>query len=568
MTQASPQVPPPAHAPQTQQAATLVAKAQRAVQGVTFDTTTPKKKDLKKVEACLPLLQQALQLDQSNADAHRLAGLCLMLQGQHNRAIVCWQNVIRGAPQDVEAHIRLGDCFRLLGKHIQATHAYLAIEPHMAEDKKCQFYHALATTYIAGFQLEKGYQYFQKCLEIEPENLLYLAPTIGALMNMNRLDEAMALHAKAEALYPEERELLLQKAELERRSKHLDAATKLYQNYLENPEADKKHVALSGLAKIAEKEGRYDDAFDLYTQTNEHYAAIHPDAELFRTVYAERLAITDQFLDSGEMARWTHYHKQEDSLKAPIMMLGFPRSGTTLLEQMLSAHPRIEGTREHNTFELAIAPYGVPEMQTVCQRFGTLAKEEIDKLRTRYFEHIRLLLEVNPTQKRVLEKRPMDMNNLLYHYRFFPESKYVLLLRDPRDVILSCYKQVFAMGGAMANTLTLDLLVPFYIDSMARMYRSLDQMDVKIHTLKYEDLVADPEAHLRQIIEFVGEVWSDKILRYYESESSRQVTTPSAEGVVQPVYKSAKGSWKHYEKQLEPYMEQLQPYIEKLGYET
>jgi hypothetical protein len=270
----------------------------------------------------------------------------------------------------------------------------------------------------------------------------------------------------------------------------------------------------------------------------------------------------------GTFPGWKPFTPPEGS-PAPLFLVGFPRSGTTLMEQILSAHPDVVATQEKEFIATL-----VPNLNKVLGRpaaypeaLAELDEAQIVALRDLYWHKVRETLHFDPAEKRVLDKMPMNIAHLGVIARVFPEARIIVALRDPRDVILSCFVQSFTDNAAMSNFQTIEGTVRTYRDVM-ELYRQYKETlpELALHEVRYEDVVERMEEKARAMLAHAGIPWSDEVLRYYEKDKNRFVQTPSYEGVMQPVYKTSVAKWRRYEKQLSPHLGPLDPLMKAFGY--
>src|SRR4029077_1610904 len=167
-----------------------------------------------------------------------------------------------------------------------------------------------------------------------------------------------------------------------------------------------------------------------------------------------------------------------------------------------------------------------------------------------------------------VDKQPLNAALLPLIYRLFPAAKIILALRDPRDVVLSCYQQRFGMNVAMYQLLRLDTATAYYDAVMRLVEVSRAKLPLRLHVVRYEDVVGTFETTIRGVLDFLGLGWDEGVRRYAETAKKRPIDTPSAAQVVRPLYRSARGKWRHYTKYLEPYFPTLAPWVKTFGYEA
>ena len=160
----------------------------------------------------------------------------------------------------------------------------------------------------------------------------------------------------------------------------------------------------------------------------------------------------------------------------------------------------------------------------------------------------------------------MNLAVLPVVHLLFPQAKIVLVLRDPRDVIVSCFRSRFELNAAMIQFLSLESAARYYDAVMSLAKVSRERLPLSLHVLRYEDLVADLRGESMKLMEFLGVPWSEEALNYVETAGRRAIRTPSASQVIRPIYGSSIGQWRHYEVQLAPVLPVLEPWVRKFGY--
>ena len=246
--------------------------------------------------------------------------------------------------------------------------------------------------------------------------------------------------------------------------------------------------------------------------------------------------------------------------RAPAFLVGFPRSGTTLLDTFLMGHPDTAVLEE------------IPLMHRVETVLGEIAQlpgtsiTRLEQARSAYFaeldEHIAPGFDRLP-----IDKMPLNLLAMPYVHCLFPGARIVFVQRHPCDAVLSCFMQGFALNNAMACFLDLGDAAAAYDSIMTVWTRSRELLPLRVHTLVYERLVVAPEDELRPLVDFLGLDWQPQILDHHSTARGRgAIGTPSYDQVVQPLSKVPSGRWRRYEKQLEPVLPILLPWAERLGY--
>jgi tetratricopeptide (TPR) repeat protein len=247
--------------------------------------------------------------------------------------------------------------------------------------------------------------------------------------------------------------------------------------------------------------------------------------------------------------------------RAPAFLVGFPRSGTTLLDTFLRGHPETRVVEEQNMLNAAEAVIG--DFAELPER----SPHELEQARRAYFAELDRHVEPR-FDGLVIDKLPLNMLGLPIVYSLFPDARVIFAQRHPCDVVLSCFLQAFAQNDAMACFLDLHDSARLYDAAMRLFSTSRELLPLKFHTLVYEELIADPEAALRPTVDFLGLDWREELLDYRSTARARgTINTPSYAQVVKPLSKAPAGRWRRYREQLEPVLPLLLPWAERLGYD-
>ncbi len=243
---------------------------------------------------------------------------------------------------------------------------------------------------------------------------------------------------------------------------------------------------------------------------------------------------------------------QHDS-KTPVFILGMPRSGTSLVEQILASHPQVHGAGELNN--IMRLESGMPDLVGGGKRFpdglNKLTQEHVDELASHYLEH---LAELSPDALRVTDKMPNNFLHLGTIQLLFPDARIIHCMRDPLDTCLSCYFQNFFAQHPYTNDL--GHLGAYYNGYERLMAHWKQTLDLPIFDIRYEDLVENQETKSREMIEFIGLEWDEACLKFHENK--RIGRTASYDQVRQPIYKGSVARWRNYESHLEPLRKALE----------
>jgi hypothetical protein len=245
---------------------------------------------------------------------------------------------------------------------------------------------------------------------------------------------------------------------------------------------------------------------------------------------------------------------------SPAFVVGFPRSGTTLLDTFLMGHPETQVLEELPLVRSAELALG--DMTELPQR----STVELEHARASYFAGLESHVG-GGAGRLLIDKLPLNMLGAPVIHSLFPDARFIFAQRHPCDVVLSCFMQAFALNNSMASFLDIRDAADFYDAAMTVWTRSREILPIKAHTVVYEELVVDPEATLRPAIEFLGLEWRGELLDHRATAKARgRIITPSYNQVTQPLSRGPSGRWRRYEKQLAPVLPILLPWAERLGY--
>ncbi|MEQ1867516.1 MAG: sulfotransferase, partial [Micropepsaceae bacterium] len=323
-------------------------------------------------------------------------------------------------------------------------------------------------------------------------------------------------------------------------------------------------VAEGYLGEAYDKLGRFDDAFAAFTRANglqfsQFAQVLGNDQGPLAPGSVNRLR---EFVAGTNVSSWSDAPPVEG--RVPVFLVGFPRSGTTLLDQILASHPRITTLEERQT--LAGPAEALFKRGEGFERWVSLSGAEVERLRALYWQQVNVGLSGVAIKDVFVDKLPLNAIYLPLIYRLFPAAKIVLALRDPRDVVLSCYQQRFGMNPAMFQLLKFDSAVAYYDAVMTLVQVSREKFPLILHEVRYESVVGDFDATVEALLGFLGLEWDDAVRDYAATAKGRTIGTPSAAQVVQPLYSSAQGKWRNYRRFLEPHLSALEPWVRAFGY--
>ncbi len=475
------------------------------------------------------------------ADAYFLASL-----GQ----ALCWQR-----------RLKEGVAYLLQATKLLERQALKTRDPRLAQELSAQL--------LYWGEAKAAERLARLVVTLAPESASALNNLVLCLTRVNNNAEALPLAQQVCKLLPEHPGSHVLLALIEDKTGQTDAALQRLQQVIAR-NADPEQTARANLEAgvILDKLGRYEEAFAALTKSAaRNYAALkqHPAERehLFDTLVRNSESFSRQLLQ-----RWPVAELCNDGLPVPAFLMGVLRSGTTLTEQVLGAHPQIIATDESS-----IVHELTQELQKLCGNgsdhaaaLQSLSVSGIQQLRQFYWRRMREEYGSEVMHKQVVDKNALNTMDVGVISVIFPEAKILFALRDPRDICVSCFMQAFSPAPATVNLLSWEGIARQYAAVMSYWLKLRGTIQPTYLELRYEDTVADFETTYRRVFEFLDLPWHAGVEQFHERAKGRYISTPSFAAVSQPVYSSAVARWKHYEKQFGPIISELQPFIKAFGY--
>ncbi|MBV9991451.1 MAG: sulfotransferase [Alphaproteobacteria bacterium] len=470
----------------------------------------------------------AVKLAPDSADALGAYGFCLIATGRAREAIAYFDRALAIAPKWAPLHYNKGFAHESLGEARQARRLYKAaigLDPNHSE------------SYGQG---------------------AYLAALQGDW------DEAREMAARAHAIDPRNvsAAFALALGDIEAgRPGDVEARLAFV---IETPSIDPnaRSTAHGILGDARHLMGEHGRAFESYAAKGDLLRNFYRPVQGLET-QLERVHRLKDYFTKADPAQWHEAGSAPPSpVRAHAFVLGFARSGTTLLEQVLASHPRIEAMDERDCFALS---YRFTESNEALDRLAAMTGAELDAYRKDYWDAARAA-GMKLDRDVFVDKVPLNSVLLCLIAKLFPDAKIVFALRDPRDVVLSCFRQRFTLTQQLYEVLTLRGAAAYYdaVMSLVEAYRGVLALDIR--DLRYEDLVANFDAECAGLCEFLGVEHDPKMADFAEVARGRDVGTPSATQVVRGLYAQGSGQWRAYEAQMAEVMPVLAPWLERFGY--
>jgi hypothetical protein len=334
--------------------------------------------------------------------------------------------------------------------------------------------------------------------------------------------------------------------------------------------AQPRAVMQGFLGDSLDGQDRTDEAFATYAARNEQFRQIYRDtlAEERRAKPAMDKLIGYFEATSAEPWQTAGIGEEHPAGTAPrvhVFLMGFIRSGTTLLEKVLSQSPNVETLEERETL-VDLTPRYLMRDEDI-DRLAQLHGSELEDARRLYWQRAHGH-GAKPAGKVFIDKQPLNAFNLPLIAKLFPRAKILFALRDPRDVILSCFRRHFQTNPNTFELLSLEDASAFYdaIMRLTEIYRAKLPLDLYEH--RYEDMIADFEGSVRRVCDFIGAEWTEAMRDFAASAAAEKIRSPSAVQVRRGLYSEGVGQWRRYSRHIDPALPLLQPWVKKFGYQA
>ena len=509
-------------------------------------------------------IRRAIEANPNAAAFHNNLGATYTALRKLDEAVASCRRAVQLDPGFVEAYNNLGDALREQGKLDEAVASCrraLELKPDHAKA-----HHNLANALKDQGKVDEAEAGYRRALQIEPDLALAHGNLAILYEELNRSQEAESAVAEGLRVAPDNPLINLVAARCEeRQGRYAQAIDRLDNLAARGPRrgtiVQDVHYQLGRLCDRAGHDAR---AFAHFSEANRLASQHIQDSPIDKQRYFQEIDVLGETFSQNWVNSWSAGGSPPAS-EAPVFLVGFPRSGTTLLDVILDSHPGIQILEEKPAVSaigksLQSMPGGYPGAM------AELTPPAIEELRNVYFRTADRFIDREPG-KVLIDKLPLNTIRTGLILRVFPAAKFIVAVRHPCDVCLSCFMQDFKINDAMASFFTLEDSARLYDKVMRLWQQYVRVLPHSYCVVRYEDLVDDFEAQTRRLLRFVGVDWNDAVRQYHQhAVQKRNISTPSYRQVTEPIYKRACNRWRRYAEQLEPIMSVLEPHIEHFGY--
>lgn len=504
-------------------------------------------------------------------------------------ALAWFQRAHELDPRDAQARAWLGQTLCRLGRRIEGLEHLAAAGAQLlqgnAATTQAQAPGIDALEVLTQIQAwsghEQGLALARALAQAQPQNArahYLLAATCG---QVNLTGEAMHAVRTASRLAPEDPMIQVLQASLEADARDYEAACERLEALLDRlsnaavtapgamPTTNARALfrALKEMARVLDALGEHDAVFPQLEAAAEVAPHLPEYAAMKLDLVPELIRHNAAGYTRQGMARFARDAFAEQP-RAPVFVMGFFRSGTTLAQEVLRAHPEVFlsdevgllRAMEQELQRLQPGPGSVP------QKLARLDRQGIVRLRAAYWSAAHGHHGAACERGVFIDKFTLATVDLGLINTVFPDARVLFVLRDPRDVCLSCVMQLMVPSHATHHLLRLEDAATLYAQVMRWWLQVRAQLSLAHLTLRYEDAVADFEATFGRVFEFIGLPWRDEVRDFHRHAAGRYVASPSRNQVAQPLYRSSVARWRRYAKQMAPVLPALAPFVTGFGY--
>ncbi|HEY6924844.1 MAG TPA: sulfotransferase [Steroidobacteraceae bacterium] len=521
---------------------------------------------IRQYDQAIAAFDRALRLAPPSAFLLYNLGVLQMDRCDYGAAHLALRDAVRLAPADATIRWAFAQCCYDI---VQLDESLAALEGWQKLDGLSVEITARITLLLVMLgAMEQALPAIEKLLANPPQRgraALILASTLERLQ---RVDEARALAERLErddpSLNTDPERIMLMAVLAERGGRHEDAYRHMSSVLQSQRELVHRHHVLFPFAKVCDELARYDEAWAAAEEAHRSQLA-YLEATVGKSspTQSQILARIEKHCHPADVASWGN--DGPSMQESPIFIVGFPRSGTTLLEQVLDAHPMLQSMDEQ-PFMLKVLDGIAARNIAYPNELGKLTHQACDELRALYWGLVRKKTALRPDQ-RLVDKYPVNMTLLPLIRRLFPRARIILAIRHPCDTLLSCFLQDFRSPELALLCGDLATLANAYTRVFNFWYSQWPLLSPASYELRYEQLTADFTTEVHKLAEFLQLPWDDAMLTPGDHARAKGfISTPSYSQVTKPINTRSVGRWKNYAGRFTPVLPVLAPWLRRWGY--
>ncbi|UCD87832.1 MAG: tetratricopeptide repeat protein [Desulfobacterales bacterium] len=521
--------------------------------------------DLARPEEAIACYEHAIKLNPRFAKAYNNLGNAFHDLEKHGEAMACLRQAIELKPDDADANNNLGIALSELDKPQEAA-AYFekatTLKPDFAEA-----HNNLGNALAQLGKIEEAITSYKRAAELKPSfpdahgNLAYL------LESTNQIDQAAKSAGTALELDPHAATAHLITAKCERRDGNFEGALRRLEAIdAKAVNAMVRAELLSEKGRLYDRLGSADKAFECFCEANAVTSQTWLARQINRDAYVEQVSRLRSWFLNTPIDTWSPSPRMPRN-DYPAFLVGFPRSGTTLLQQILGTSrglvileekPLVDSMIDHLGAHRFRDPEDIPRIDT------TVIKDLRNAYLSKASEYVH-----GQHNALLVDKMPLNMVHVALIHQVFPGARIILALRHPCDVCLSCFMQNFRLNEAMIHFLDLNNTANLYnlVMELWSVYEA--RLPLNLYVIKYEDLVNEFDKETRRLFEFLELPWDTSVRDFAARAKAQDVKslTPSYDQVSEPIYNRSIDRWKRYARHIEPIVDIMKIHVKALGYD-
>ncbi len=493
-------------------------------------------------QKAIELLKKATVLKPNSYEIYHRLGLASSALGSFKEAINYFEKSVLINPNSSSSFCNLGNLYAEIGnKDLALKNYFIALE---IDPKNFKANYNLGSYYFKIDDLDNAEKYLNVAVSITPNHIYPYNSLFLLYDRSNNYKKLGEILKKAKKFFPENSLVKFFEGIVQYRNKNFKNAIDILINVnLDKQDISRNMLKTNYIAKSYDQLGLYKEAykfFEISNKISEELPENGSDKKKFMDSILQRINFFSNSTSISNRKQSNQNHNLD-----PVFLIGFPRSGTTLLDTILRTHNLIEVIEEKPIVDKLLKEIE----RNTGNSFSNL--EEIDELEVQKLKNLYNSERQKYTKledgKIYVDKFPLNIVYLAEINKIFPNAKYILALRNPRDSVLSCFMQSFTPNDAMSNMLSIDDASNLYDRTMHlfKLYEKI--LNLNIHQIKYEDVINNFERTIKGLLKFLEIEWTDNLNEFYKTaENKRIISTPSYDQVNKPLYNQSIDRWKNY----------------------
>ena len=502
---------------------------------------------------------KAININPNIPEIHNNIATIYINRKDYAEAINYAKKAIEINPNFYLAHNNLGISYKGLKKLIDAKSCF--IKTLELNPKYNIAHYNLGIIYYELNEIEKSELSYLKSIELNPNYIFAYINLLNLYEKINDNFKLEELLDKAQGIFKENASIKLFRGKLNYKQKKYEESINILQSINFYPSNKTREITrLNFLAKAQDKAKRFEEAFDNFHAANKLNME-NNSKNYDKNKVLQSISLRKDYFRSFNQNDWV---KLNSDTPNPVFLIGFPRSGTTLLDTILRSHKDISVIEEK------------PIISNFIEHLNSKTNNNIDHLKNlndlEIFDLQKYYLDernkyIQESKNLIIDKMPLNMIHTAEIIRFFPNAKFILAIRNPCDCVLSSFMQSFKLNDSMTNLNNLDDSVHFYSEVMELWDIYEKQFKINFHQIKYEEIITNFQSSITYLLNFLQLEWSNEINNFNKTAKNRGlIATPSYDQVNEPLYNSSINRWKNYENKFKNLLTKLDPWIKKYNY--